>query len=574
MTDIVVPKEHSANEHLKLASNYLRGTINESLENPITGNITEDDSQLTKFHGCYIQDDRDLRMARKKKKLEPAYSFLIRIRVPGGISTSEQWVAMDNLSNSHGNGTMKLTTRQAYQLHGVIKTKLKDTIYQINEAALDTIAACGDVNRNVMNSPNPLASSVHAEVQEYVDAVSRELTPRTRAYHELWLDNELVAGGEKEAQVDDDYEPIYGPLYLPRKFKIAFAIPPRNDTDIFANDIGAIAIEKEGKLVGFNVAAGGGMGTTHGLPETYPRLASIIGFVKPEHIVETMVRLVEIQRDFGDRVNRKHARFKYTIDDRGVEWLQEEFNKRASFDLLPIEEYEFTTNMDAYGWHQGVDGLWYLGLFIEHGRIHNKDDYELKTGLRELADLHICDFRLSGNQNLILGKISDADKNKVIEVLNKYAILEKIDESSAQRLHSMACVALNTCALAMAESERYLPKLIDKIDKITKALKIDDVPINIRMTGCPNGCGRPFLGEIGFVGKSVGRYNMYLGAAHNGERLNKMYRENIDENQILAELVPLLEEFAETRNENEHFGDFVIRRGFIKATKEGMDFHQ
>ncbi|MDF3130218.1 NADPH-dependent assimilatory sulfite reductase hemoprotein subunit [Kiritimatiellaeota bacterium B1221] len=569
-----VPENFEHVEHIKEASNYLRGTIKEGLSDPLTGAIASDDTQLTKFHGSYMQDDRELRNERRHSKLEPAYSFMIRVRVPGGICTAQQYLDMDHIANTLANGTIKITTRQAFQFHGVLKRNLKQTMQEIIKSKLDSIAACGDVNRNVMCNPNPYQSEVHEEVYRACCEISDHLTPNTSAYYELWMDGEKIDHTPKfRAEIGNDEEPIYTKRYLPRKFKIAAAIPPYNDVDIFANDIGLIAIEEDGKLLGFNVAVGGGMGMTHGMPETYPRLASVIGFVPKDKINDTCEKIMTIQRDYGCRTNRKHARFKYTIDDYGLDFIVEELNKRCGYEIQEAKPFEFIRNGDTYGWTQGTNGKWFLTLFIEGGRIKDTKQNKWMTALREIAQAcNDVDFRLSGNQNLLIGNVSDTDKKKIDDLMAQHKVGE-FAGLSGLRKNSIACVALNTCGLAMAEAERYLPDLITKIDEITEEVGLRDDEIVIRMTGCPNGCGRPYLGEIGFVGKAPGKYNMYLGAGFSGERLNKMYRENIGEEEILSELKPILSAYAKEREEGERFGSFTIRKGYVKATIEGKDFN-
>jgi len=553
-------------EIVKDKSNYLRGTLKESLLDEITGAIAPIDTVLIKFHGSYQQFDRDLESERKRQKLEPLYSFMIRVRMPGGISNSSQWLAISDIADKYANGTIKLTTRQTFQLHGVLKSRLKKTMQEINHALLDTIAACGDVNRNVMSNPNPAQSVFHLETTEFAKKISEHLLPKTSAYHEIWLDKELIAGGEP------DVEPIYGKTYLPRKFKIAIAIPPNNDSDIFANDLGLIAIEENGKLIGFNIAVGGGMGMTFGNTETYPRLATVIGYCSKDQVVDVAEKIITVQRDFGNRSDRKNARLKYTLDRLGVEKFTHELNNRLVNKLQSAKAYQFTSNGDTYGWQKGFEGNWHLTIFVEGGRVRDNEKFKLKTALNKIAEIHEGDFRLTGNQNLIIANISVANKKEIEKILIENGI-ETDKKLSGLRLNSIACVALNTCSLAFAEAERYLPSLIDKIDKILVANGIENEPIVVRMTGCPNGCGRPFLGEIGFVGKAPGKYNLYLGAGFVGDRLNKLYKENIDENEILETLKPILEDYAKNRSESERFGDFVIRKEYLKATIKGIDFH-
>ncbi|WP_078548701.1 assimilatory sulfite reductase (NADPH) hemoprotein subunit [Litchfieldia alkalitelluris] len=557
-------------ERIKEESNYLRGTLRETMLDRISSGISEDDNRLMKFHGSYLQDDRDLRNERQKQKLEPAYQFMLRVRTPGGVSTPEQWLVMDELAQKYGNGTLKLTTRQAFQMHGILKWNMKKTIQEIHASLLDTIAACGDVNRNVMCNPNPYQSEVHAEVFEWSKVLSEKLLPRTRAYHELWLDEEKVAGTPdvEEAEV----EPMYGPLYLPRKFKIGIAVPPSNDIDVYSQDLGFIAIVEDGKLSGFNVAIGGGMGMTHGDKETYPQLAKVIGFCKPEQIYDVSEKIITIQRDYGNRSVRKNARFKYTVDRLGLENVKTELEQRLGWSLDEAKPFHFDHNGDRYGWEKGVKGKWNFTLFVEGGRITDYEDYQLMTGLREIAKIHSGDFRLTANQNLVIANVSSQKKKKVSELIEQYGLTDG-KHYSAIRRSSLACVSLPTCGLAMAEAERYLPVLLDKIDVIIDENGLRNEEITIRMTGCPNGCARHALGEIGFIGKAPGKYNMYLGAAYDGSRLSKMYRENIGEEEILSELRVLLTNFAKERQTGEHFGDFVIRTGVIKETTDGTNFH-
>lgn len=560
-------KKLSANEGIKTRSNYLRGTIKEGLSDLSTGAMSEDDQQLLKFHGTYQQDDRDLRPDRRKHRLEKAYSFMIRIRVPGGVATSQQWIETDRLATQFANGTIKLTTRQAFQFHGIIKTNLKRTIKEINDAAMDTIAACGDVNRNVMCNPNPHLSSVHAEVLKAAQDISTHLTPATRAYHEIWLD------GEKIESTEEEQEPIYGKTYLPRKFKITIAVPPSNDVDIFANCLSFIAIVEEGKLLGYNVAVGGGMGSTHGNEATYPRIADVIGFCTPEQVVDVSEKVVLVQRDFGDRTDRKHSRFKYTVDDHGPEWILAKLNEYLGYELGPVRPYEFTDNGDRFGWVEDEVGNFHYTLFVEGGRVLDTADYPMRTGLLEIAKIHDGDFRLTANQNLVIANISAKKRAEVEALLEKYG-MARSHERSALRLSSIACVALPTCSLALAEAERYLPEVITDLEEDLENAGLRHDSITIRMTGCPNGCGRPFISEIGFVGRGPDRYNLYLGGGHAGQRLSKLYRQDLNSSEIRDTLAPIFKHYAKDRNEGEHFGDFVIRMGYVVATVQGGDFHK
>ncbi|MEC1273982.1 assimilatory sulfite reductase (NADPH) hemoprotein subunit [Bacillus subtilis] len=554
-------------ERIKKESDYLRGTLKEVMLDRISAGIPDDDNRLMKHHGSYLQDDRDLRNERQKQKLEPAYQFMLRVRMPGGVSTPEQWLVMDDLSQKYGNGTLKLTTRETFQMHGILKWNMKKTIQTIHSALLDTIAACGDVNRNVMCASNPYQSEIHSEVYEWSKKLSDDLLPRTRAYHEIWLDEERVAGTPEE-----EVEPMYGPLYLPRKFKIGIAVPPSNDIDVFSQDLGFIAIVEDGKLIGFNVAIGGGMGMTHGDTATYPQLAKVIGFCRPDQMYDVAEKTITIQRDYGNRSVRKNARFKYTIDRLGLENVKEELENRLGWSLEEAKPYHFDHNGDRYGWVEGIEDKWHFTLFVEGGRITDYDDYKLMTGLREIAKVHTGEFRLTANQNLMIANVSSDKKEEISALIEQYGLTDG-KHYSALRRSSMACVALPTCGLAMAEAERYLPTLLDKIEEIIDENGLRDQEITIRMTGCPNGCARHALGEIGFIGKAPGKYNMYLGAAFDGSRLSKMYRENIGEADILSELRVLLSRYAKEREEGEHFGDFVIRAGIIKATTDGTNFH-
>ncbi|MGC1137390.1 assimilatory sulfite reductase (NADPH) hemoprotein subunit [Bacillus sp. B38] len=555
-------------EEIKEKSDYLRGTLKEVMLDRISAGIPDEDNRLMKHHGSYLQDDRDLRNERQKQKLEPAYQFMLRVRMPGGVSTPEQWLVMDELAQKYGNNTLKLTTRETFQMHGILKWNMKKTIQKINAALLDTIAACGDVNRNVMCASNPHQSEIHAEVYEWSKKLSDDLLPRTRAYHEIWLDEERVAGTP-----DTETEPMYGPLYLPRKFKIGIAVPPSNDIDVFSQDLGFIAIVEEGRLMGFNVAIGGGMGMTHGDTATYPQLSKVIGFCKPEQLYDVAEKTITVQRDYGNRSVRKNARFKYTVDRLGLENVKAELENRLGWQLDEAKPYHFDHNGDRYGWVKGVKGKWHFTMFIEGGRVTDYENYKLMTGLREIAKVHTGDFRLTSNQNLIIGNVSSQKKKQISALIEQYGLTDG-RQHSALRRSSMACVALPTCGLAMAEAERYLPKLIDKIEDIVDENGLRDEEITIRMTGCPNGCARHALGEIGFIGKAPGKYNMYLGAAFDGSRLSKMYRENIGEEEILSELRTILPRYAKEREEGEHFGDFVIRAGIIKATTDGTNFHE
>lgn len=561
------------NEDIKLASNYLRGTIVEGLKDETTGAIAASDQQLTKFHGTYMQDDRDIRDERKAQGLEPAYSFMIRCRLPGGVSTPKQWIQMDDISTALGNETMKLTTRQTFQFHGVVKGKLKPAMQAINKALMTTIAACGDVNRNVMCSSLPQHSNLHREVHAYSKKISDHLLPSTTAYHEIWLTDDDNKKTQVAGDAVQDFEPLYGPTYLPRKFKITIAVPPYNDTDVYAHDIGLIAIKGEdGHLTGFNLLAGGGMGATHNNKKTYPQTGRMLGYVKADDVHIACEKVMLVQRDFGDRKNRKHARLKYTIDDLGVDVFRSKVEALWGQEFQPPRAFHFESNVDTFGWQRDETGMNHFTFFIENGRIEDTAEFKMKTGLREIAGVHKGEFRLTGNQHLILSNVADADLPQMKTLMAKY----KLDnvQFSGLRLSSSACVAFPTCGLAMAESERYLPVLIDKLEACLEENGLRQDSIVMRMTGCPNGCARPWLAEVAFVGKAYETYNMYLGGGYHGQRLNKLYRSSIKEDEILPIMKSLLKRWATERNEGEHFGDWTIRAGVINETTDGMNFHE
>jgi len=546
----------SEDEHIKDKSDFLRGTIKESLQNRLTGALDTDDVKLIKYHGSYQQYDRDLESERKQKKLEPLYQFMVRVRAAGGLTTPKQWLALDKLSDEYGNGTLKLTSRQSFQFHGILKRGLKPTIQAVNEVLLSTLATCGDVNRNVMCNSNPYQSLIHKEVYGLAGEISNYFLPKTTAYHEIWLNKEKVAG-------TPDFEPLYHHTYLPRKFKIALAIPPNNEIDVFANDLGFIAIEENNKIKGFNICVGGGLGSTFGNETTYPRLANVIGFTPKEKVIEVAETVIAIQRDYGNRSDRKLSRLKHTIDDRGLEWFVNELNTRLGWKVASPRSYQFISNGDKYGWLKGINNKWFYTLFVEHGRVKNEEGYSLKKALSEIAYIHKGDFRLTGNQNLIIGNVLEKDKKNIEDILKKNGIKDH-SKLTGLRKSSMACVALGTCGLAFAESERYLPSLIDKLDVIIRKNGLEENEINIRMTGCPNNCARSSLGEIGLVGRAIGRYNLYLGASHNGDRLNSLYKEMLSEKDILAELEPIIMAYAQERDMEESFGDFVIRKEIVE----------
>lgn len=541
-------------ERIKKASRGLRGTILNGLQDEITGSISDDDQAVIKFHGLYQQDDRDLREERAGKKLERLFSFMIRLRLPGGFLRPEQWIATHNIAENSSTGVIKITSRQTIQLHGILKSKIKPTIRVFESAKLDSIATCGDINRNVLCTSHPWQSLIHEQVFAYADKISTMLMPKTRAYYEIWLDEEKILDKK------DEEDPLYQDRYMPRKFKIAIAIPPNNEVDVFANDIGLIAIIENNQLRGFNLTVGGGLSTTHGNKETYARLGTVLGFyASEENTLKAIYEVLTIQRDYGNRSDRKLARLKYTLDKRGIDWFKSELENRTGFAIEKARPYQFTQRTDYFGWHQSQHGLWYYTVFVENGRVVDDEKVKLKSALLEVAKTGKANFRFTCNQNLILADIHEEDKKLVQQVLEHFKIVQHTEGTSSIRKNSMACVALNTCPLALAEGQRYLPSLISKIEPLLGKCGLNDEEIVIRMTGCPNGCARPYLAEIGLVGTAYGRYNLYLGGDRQGARLNKLYKENLDEAAILSELNGWLSRFRSERKAGESFGDFAWR---------------
>ncbi|WP_429134363.1 assimilatory sulfite reductase (NADPH) hemoprotein subunit [Aeromonas hydrophila] len=541
------------NERLKRESDHLRGTIAQDLTDPLTGGFNGDNFQLIRFHGMYQQDDRDIRPERTAQKLEPLHNVMLRARLPGGIITPAQWQVIDKFAEEHSlYGSIRLTTRQTFQFHGVLKRDIKMMHQTLNSTGIDSIATAGDVNRNVLCTSNPVESELHQEAYEWAKKISEHLLPKTRAYVEIWLDGEKLGGDE---------EPILGSNYLPRKFKTTVVIPPHNDVDIHANDLNFVAISDHGKLVGFNVLVGGGLAMTHGDTSTYPRKASDFGFVPLSHVLEVAAAVVSTQRDWGNRVNRKNAKTKYTLERVGVEAFKAEVESRAGIQFGPVRPYEFTSRGDRFGWVEGIDGKHHLTLFIENGRLLDFPGKPLKTGMLEIAKVHQGDFRLTANQNLIIAGVPAGEKARIEALARQYGLLD--DGVSEQRKQSMACVALPTCPLAMAEAERMLPAFVTDIEGLLAKHGLADDAIIFRVTGCPNGCGRAMLAEVGLVGKAPGRYNLHLGGNLEGTRIPRLHLENITEPQILAELDTLIGRWAKDRNAGECFGDFVIRAGII-----------
>ena len=564
--DISQPLEKlSPEETLKATSDQLRGSIAAGLLEETTRAVPGSAPKLMKFHGLYQQDDRDLQDERRRQKLEPAFSFMVRVRLPGGVCNPAQWLKLDELARAYGGETLRLTTRQTFQLHRVLKHNLRPAIRGLRDVLLDTRGACGDDARGVMCSVNPQLSALHANVSALAKRASDHAIPKTGAYREIWY-------GEEREETNGPEEPFYGRTYMPRKFKIGFVIPPVNDIDVYAQDLGFIAIAERGELKGFNVAIGGGMGRTDQAPQTYPRLADVIGFIDTEQLTATLDAVMAVQRDYGDRVDRSHARFKYTIDDKGLAWIKAEIEARLGFALQPARPYHFTSNGDLLGWSRGEDGREHCTLFIENGRVINAPGRPVMDGLREIARIHQGMFRVTPNQSLIIADIAPAARPIIEKLMEEYG-LAALNRGSGLRLNSMACVALPTCGLAMADSERYLPGLITKIDTILKAHGLFEEPITLRMTGCPNGCARPYIAEIGLTGRAPGKYNLYFGGGFHGQRLNKMYLENVGEAAILSALDKVLGHYARDRKQGEHFGDFALRAGYVAEVTEGRHFN-
>jgi len=547
----------SADERLKKASNYLRGTIATGLLDRITGAVAADDTRLMKIHGMYQQDDRDLRDERRRQKLEPAYRFMIRVRLPGGVCTPEQWLILDSLARAHGGETLRLTSRQTFQFHWVLKEDVRAAIQGLHEALLDTVAACGDVSRNVMCAADPEDSALHAEVVAAARQVSDEYLPRTRAYHEIWYGEEKVAGSDSEE------EPFYGATYLPRKFKIGFVVPPSNDIDVYTQDLGFIAIKGPDGLEGFNVAIGGGMGRTENEPHTYPRLADVIGYIPKDRLVAATGAVMSVQRDYGNRAERNRARFKYTIDDKGLGWIKAEIEARLGAALEPARPFRFTSNGDTFGWRETESGRFNCTLYVESGRLSRA----WLDGLQAIARMHRGTFRVTPNQNVIVAGVAAEDRPGIEALLREHGLTGGGGESAIRR-NSIACVALPTCGLAMAEAERYLPGILIRIETILAAHGLTEAPITFRISGCPNGCSRPYVAEIALTGRAPGKYNLYLGGGFHGERLARMVRENIGEAEILSVLEDLLGRYAGERQQGERLGDFVERVSYLASEQQ------
>lgn len=562
--ELQVQGQLSDNERLKAESRHLRGTITTDLKDEITGGFTGDNFLLVRFHGMYQQDDRDLRAERAEQKLEPLHNVMLRARLPGGIIKPAQWLAIDEFARDHTlYGSIRLTTRQTFQFHGVFKPDIKPMHQLLNKIGIDSIATAGDVNRNVLCTSNPVESVLHQQAYEWAAKISEHLLPKTRAYAEIWLNEEKVETTETE--------PVLGDTYLPRKFKTTVVIPPHNDVDVHANDLNFVAIAENGQLVGFNVLVGGGLAMTHGDKATYPRRAEDLGFIGLEHVLQVAEHVVTVQRDYGDRVNRKNAKTKYTIDRIGVDTFKAEVEKRVGVAFAPSRPYQFTHRGDRFGWVEGIDGKHHLTLFIENGRLLDYPGKPLKSGVAAIAKVHQGDFRMTANQNLIIAGVAAEDKALIEQLAREHGLLDNVTE---QRKNSMACVSMPTCPLAMAEAERYLPTLVTHVEGILSKHGIADDHIILRVVGCPNGCGRAMLAEAGLVGRGPGKYNLYLGGNTAGTRIPKLYLDNVAEAEILAALDTLIGRWSVERQAGECFGDFVIRVGVVAEVKVSKtDFH-
>lgn len=564
------------NERLKGESDYLHGTIAADLNEQLTGGFNKDNFQLIRFHGMYEQDDRDIRAERQAQKLEPNKNVMLRCRLPGGIITPKQWLGIDEFATQHTYyGSIRLTNRQTFQFHGVLKRDIKPMHQWLHQLGLDSIATAGDVNRNVLCTPNPVESELHQQAYEWAKKISEHLLPRTTAYADVWLDGEKVFESETTKPLlkesSDPIEPILGKTYLPRKFKTTVVVPPLNDVDLHANDLNFIAIAEQGQLVGFNVLIGGGLSMDFANHKTYPNIAQELGFVTLDEVLACAEAVVTTQRDWGNRSDRKNAKLRYTLERVGLDVFKAEVEKRAGITLKPLRPYHFTERGDRIGWVKGEDKKWHLTLFIENGRLLDYPDRPLKTGLREIAKIHKGDFRLTANQNLIVAGVAQKDKAKIEKLAREYKLID--DSITPLRQQSMSCVALPTCPLAMAEAERFLPQFIDKVDLLMAKHGMEKEGIVLRVTGCPNGCGRAMLAEIGLVGRAIGRYNLYIGGNREGSRIPRLFKENIEEAEILQILDGWISDWAKNRHANEGIGDFAIRTGIVKpVTNAPEDF--
>jgi sulfite reductase beta subunit-like hemoprotein len=545
-------------EVAKRHGRHLRGTIAETLASDRT-HFGGDDVSLLKFHGSYQQDDRDQRRLLEAAGLEKASSFMVRVAIPAGQITAEQYLALEQIADRHGNATLRVTTRQGFQFHGVLKGDLKPTIAGINHALLTTIAACGDVQRNVMGCSAPLGDADHAAVRAVAEALARELRPETKAYYEIWLD------GQKQVSTEQE-EPFYRDVYLPRKFKAAVGLSTDNCVDIWAQDVGLLAIVRDGRITGYNLLVGGGLGMTHNKGDTTARLAEVLGFVPTEHAVEAVRIVAAIFRDHGNRSDRRHARLKYLLAEWGTPRFREEFQRRASFPLVAPVALPSLPFHDHLGRHRQRDGQWFYGVFIQSGRIVDTGEQRIKSALHEIVTRLRPGVRLTAQQNLLLTDL-DADAVETVErILEAHGVTLPTRLSAARRF-SMACPALPTCGLAVAESERALPDILDRFEAELAELGLRDAPLTIRMTGCPNGCARPYTADLAFVGRSLGLYHVYVGGGLAGDRLVDLYRADVHLDDLLESVRPLLQRWAAERHEGEGLGDFYQRLMGLRARR-------
>jgi len=555
--------EPSKVERIKAASAGLRGTIAQELAAP-TERFVEDDVQLLKFHGIYQQEDRDVRKAVRGTDGQKAYQFMVRTKNPGGHAPGAFFLALADLAHTHANGTLRITTRQGFQLHGVHKSDLKDVIATISESLGSTLGACGDVNRNVVAAAAPFATPPYRIARAAAQSIADLLTPRTTGYYEIWHDGELAHTTETEP------DPIYRDTYLPRKFKIAVAVPGDNSVDILTNDIGVVPVLSDvDVLLGYDLFVGGGLGATHRKPGTFPRLADEFGFVEPADLLPFVRAIVEAQRDYGDRTNRKHARLKYTIADRGIEWFRAEVERYADKRMLPFRPLPQWEHRDYLGWHEQGDGRLFVGLAVENGRLKDDGGERVLSALRAVVARYELDLILTPAQNVLLPGISRAQRPAIDALLAEHGV-RPIEAISLLERNAIACPALPTCGLALAESERALPAIIDVLEARLAELGLGDQPISIRMTGCPNGCARPSTAEIGIVGVSADRYNISLGGRLNSTRLNRLYRELVPGAEIAAALDPLFAAYSQHREPDEPFGDFALRTILLADRSEAV----
>jgi sulfite reductase (ferredoxin) len=543
-------KPESKVETAKRGSRHLRGTIAETLASSAT-HFEHDDVQLLKFHGTYQQDSRDERKGREASGNEKAYSFMVRMAIPAGALTAEQYLAVERIADQYANGTLRVTTRQGLQLHGVVKDNLKPTIASINQDLLTTISACGDVQRNVMGCSAPLADADHLRIQQVADAIAAELRPASRAYHEIWLDGEKLAFAGQE-------EPFYGEQYLPRKFKTAVGLSVDNCVDIYSQDVGLLAIVSQGRVSGFNLLVGGGLGMTHNKGDTTARLAQPLGFVPLENGVEAVRIVAGIFRDHGNRSDRRHARLKYLLAEWGLDRFRDEFQRRASFQLTPAVELPSLPYHDHLGPHRQPDGRSFYGVFIQSGRITDTPSVRLKSALHQIIARFRTGVRLTAQQNLLLTDLEPSSLAEIEITLREHGVTPP-KELSAVRRFSIACPALPTCGLAVAESERAIPAILEQFDAELQSLGVSDVPLTLRMTGCPNGCARPYTADLAFVGRSLDLYNIYVGGGLSGDRLVDLYRADVRTDELLSAVRPLLTRWATERLSGEGLGDFYQR---------------